>query len=464
MKKIALTLIAGSILVGCGGGGGGGSKPKEVQPSENDLKKFSSDTNLKQGQNLIALEDRGYFLSDSLLDAEKNFESVFNDVTAQVIAAKVVSSNVVLLSLKHGDNDFKNLIAYIDKNAVYEIGTGKEHVGFFQSKAVGNSVVILGNREFIYISNGKKHHIRKDDLPTEFKTDGKYIAFFDRQYTKSGELVLNVSSLDKKVDFKITDKFLSLLAVDNGEVILSMDDDFYCHPMESGVIPDLKGNFKHNCDVMDTTNPIQNLTNTQIELNMRHLVKVGVSDEKIEPLALITVPKGLDRNSLTYHAGYVFHGGIKQKVRNQDHKTSIHQVTYKGKDIGLVDYSDFCNQQNRTRFDYSPVGFIKNNILYCFENNSVIDKSNNPLTLGVRFTVSKLDSKGDYIREPYKTYGIFGKTSNSAYDFFMYNNSFAFTLNNSIYTYNFDTAMPKSATKSKNLVDFIPMQEMKKIN
>ncbi|CAH7295735.1 hypothetical protein VCHA41O245_10172 [Vibrio chagasii] len=464
MKKI-LVVLAMIVVTGCGGSDGS-SKPKEKPiDNKNALKVVKLTSNVDK--NSVFTDDYmgHHSLASSIDSIDSKRTKIFDDMNNYVRSVNIVSNNILLTSsYDYSDDKYRNMITYINdgNHLTYELEMDSLLVEHYRAEVVGDVVVILTDDDFYYIEDGQRHSIKSEDIPNDYRTDGKYIAYF----TNFSEL--NVITLDGKVKTKTNVKDADLLAVDEGNVILAMRDDFKCHPIDYGVQSDLYGNYiLKNCDLYDAS---ANEGNTYSQLYyMRPIVRFNIDTEELEPWVWITVFSETSSNGIDYHKGHIFFNEIIQDIRTQSAaKYSIFKE-YRGKNIPLVGMSNYCSGVEEDYIYASdPVGIIQrdDNNIYCFEN-TYVKKNGKTESDGIKFTINYINNDGDYVNDGYrmlstKKYNIV--QTNSAHSFMVSNKVFTFSHDKNRFTFNPETNVMNKSDSDNGIVFIKPMQRSNTIN
>lgn len=437
VKKIVLTVLAALIISGCGGSGD--DKPKQENKKtldDNALKVVSLVSNVDENS-VFRINDYGYHhISKSMGNIDSSKLEIFDGLNGYVRSINVVSENIFLSSV-YSNDDYKmrNMITYNNNGdrVTYELDTASSLVEYYQVNLVGDAVVILGDKKFYYVKDGKRYSINEEDVLNSYRTDGKHIAYISHNSD------LNVMTLDEKVKIKSDGKGASLLAVDDGNVILAMTDDFKCHPIDYGIQSDIYGNYiLKNCELYDTSKP-ERKGFSQV-YHMKPIVRFNIDSEEYEPWVWITVFGDTESKVISYSEGHVFFNKIKQDIRTQNAGNLGYYKEYKGKNIPLVEMSNFCSGFEETyMYADDPVGIVKrnNSNVYCFEN-SYLENNGTVKNNGIKFTVNYLDASGDYVNDGHRElslrkYNIEQRTdvnsimvSNEKFTFAYHENRFTF--------------------------------------
>ncbi|MEZ8724002.1 hypothetical protein AB6D66_23265 [Vibrio pomeroyi] len=399
MKKI-LVVLAMIVVTGCGGSDGS-SKPKEKNNDNKNALKVVKLTSSVDKNSVFTDDYMGHHsLASSIDTIDSKRSKVFDDMNDYVRSINVVSNNIFLTSsYDYSDDKYRNMITYINdgNHLTYELEMDSLLVEYYRAEVVGDAVVILTNDDFYYIEDGKRHSIKSEGIPSYYRTDGKYIAYF----TNFSEL--NVITLDGKVQTKTDVKDADLLAIDEGNAILAMRDDFKCHPIDYGVQSDLYGNYTlKNCDLYDASENEGNIY-SQV-YHMRPIVRFNIDTEELEPWVWITVFSDTASNGIGYHKGHIFFNEVIQDIRTQNTGKFPLFKEYKGKNIPLVGMSNYCSGvEENYIYASDPVGVIKpdENKIYCFEKAYLVSNGTNKNS-GIRFTINYINNDGDYVNDGYR--------------------------------------------------------------
>lgn len=467
MKKIALILLAMLIITGCGDGGGSGNfEPKEKEQEELNyevLKVIPLVSNVSK-DSVFRSDSMGYYsMSQSIHSIDSEKINIFEGVDGFINSINVISESIFLSSVYSYEYDDRltSMITYINdgSHVTYELDAMDSlRVEFMQAKLVGDVVVINTGSEFFYVTaDGKKYTIEEENSPYSFHTDGKHIAYFTKYHK------LNVITLDGKVKVKADVKDASILAVDDGNVILAMYDDFECHPIDYGRQPDLYGNyFLGNCDLYDASKDKDRFL-SQI-YHMKPIVKFNIDSEESEPWVWISVFSETESSSISYINGHIFFNEIKQDIRAQNPGKFGLYKEYKGKNIPLVGMENFCSGVEETyMYAPDPVGIIKedNGKVYCFEH-SYREINGKTQKDHIKITVNYLNGDGDYVNDGTRRLARqiyeLNKT-HDAFHFLISNDTVAFRHYEHRYTFNTEINLQRRFELDKAILFTEPMQK-----
>lgn len=269
---------------------------------DNALKVASLVSNVDENSVFRINNDGYHHLSRSIDNIDSSKLEIFDGLNGYVRSINVVSENIFLSSV-YSNDDYKmrNMITYNNNGdrVTYELDIASSLVEYYQVNLVDDAVVILGDKKFYYVKDGKRYSINEEDVLNSYRTDGKHIAYISHNSD------LNVMTLDEKVKIKSDGKGASLLAVDDGNVILAMTDDFKCHPIDYGIQPDIYGNYiLKNCELYDTSKP-ERKGFSQV-YHMKPIVRFNIDSEEYEPWVWISVFGDTESKVISYSEGHVF--------------------------------------------------------------------------------------------------------------------------------------------------------------